>query len=112
MTAEELYQLGKALASQGDVARSMEALEQALELDGEHAPACKLLAKLCLQINERRAFVNWCHEASRIDPEDPEPYQMMADELQRIGRHDEAEEARQAAMRRQSPQRSTSTRQL
>jgi len=100
VTAEELYKLGVALASQGDVARAIDALEQAVEIDGDHGGACKLLAKLCLQINERRAFANWCHEASRIDPNDPEPYQMLAEELERAGRRDEAAEARQAAERR------------
>jgi predicted Zn-dependent protease len=116
VTAEELYQLGSTLAAQSEVAQAIEVLERAVELDADHAGACKLLARLSLQINERRAFANWCHEASRIDPEDPEPYQMMAEELARVGRHEEAAEARQAAERRlgrsQSPQRSTSTKQL
>jgi tetratricopeptide (TPR) repeat protein len=100
LTADELFELGTALAAQGEVGNAMEALEKAVELDADHAPACKLLARLALQINERRAFVNWCHEASRIAPDDPEPYQMMADELARMGRHDEAAEARLAAERR------------
>jgi cytochrome c-type biogenesis protein CcmH/NrfG len=102
VTVEELFQLGSALADSGEVGEAIVALERALEIDPDHARSCKLLARLSLQINERRAFVNWCHEASRIDPGDPEPYQMMAEELTRIGRHDEAAEARQAAERRLS----------
>jgi Flp pilus assembly protein TadD len=100
VTADDAYQLGKALATQGDVGPAIESLERALELNADHGPACKLLARLCLQINERRAFANWCHEASRIDPNDPEPYLMLAEELDRRGRTAEAEEARQAAARR------------
>jgi tetratricopeptide (TPR) repeat protein len=100
LTAEELFQLGAALAADGQVGAAIEALEKAVELDPDHAGACKLLAKLALQINERRAFANWCHEASRINPEDPEPYWMIAEELTRGGRHEEAAEARQAAERR------------
>ena len=112
MTAAELFELGAELAARSELGGAIEALEKAVELDPDHAGACKLLARLSLQVNERRAFVNWCHEASRIAPDDPEPYQMIADELTRAGRHEEAAEARQAAERRQSPQRSTSTKQL
>ena len=100
MSANDLYELGVVLAGEAKVGGAIEALEGAVELDADHAQACKLLARLSLQINERRAFVNWCHEASRIDPNDPEPYQMMADELTRVGRHEEANEAREAAARR------------
>lgn len=88
--AERYYQDGLRLAAQGNLGGAFAALERAVELDPEHVAACKELARLSLQANEKRAFTNWCHEAMRVDENDPEPHLMMAEVLVAGRRWEEA----------------------
>lgn len=89
----------RALASAGEIGEAIAVLEFAVETCEDHAPVAKLLAQLNLRINEVRAFQNWCHEALRIAPDDPEPHRMLADYFAANNRHYEAEEEREAAAR-------------
>lgn len=88
--AEIHYQDGLRLAAEGNLGGAFAALERAVELDPQHAAACKELARLSLQANEKRAFTNWCHEAMRVDGSDPEPHLMMAEVLVAGRRWEEA----------------------
>ena len=97
-SAAACYQLGLDLARGGDFCGAFAALEKAVELDPDHAGACKELARLSLDANEVRAFTNWCHEASRIDPGDPEPHFMLGEHLANKGRREEAAEALRMAL--------------
>jgi Flp pilus assembly protein TadD len=92
MTDQELYKLGLSLGKDNQLDEAFAALERCVELNPEHALACKELARLSLSANELRAFTNWLHEAQRIDNADPEPHRMMASVLTRMGRHEEAAE--------------------
>jgi tetratricopeptide (TPR) repeat protein len=97
--AERQFERGVSLARDGRLAEAFEALEKCIVLDPDHARACKELARLSLRANELRAFTNWCHEASRIDEQDPEPYCMIAELLTEQGRTEEALEALGVAFR-------------
>jgi cytochrome c-type biogenesis protein CcmH/NrfG len=88
--AEERYQEGRRLATEGDFGAAFQAFEKAVELDPNHAPACLELAKLSLLANEKRAFTNWLHEAMRLDELDPEPHLLMAEVLAESRRYQEA----------------------
>jgi cytochrome c-type biogenesis protein CcmH/NrfG len=90
--AEERYQEGRRLATEGDLAGAFQAFENAVELDPNHAAVCIELAKLSLLANEKRAFTNWLHEAMRLAELDPEPHLLMAEVLAESGRYDEAAE--------------------
>lgn len=85
------------LTDAGDLAAAFDVLESAIQQGAEHAEIAKFCARLSLRINEIRAFTNWCHEALRIDPADPEPHDMLAEVLTSRGRHAEAAEERAAA---------------
>ena len=97
MTATGHYSQGCAHAERGELAEAFDQLERCVQLEPDHAPACKLLARLSLTVNEVRAFVCWCHEAARVDPADPEPHLMMAEAFERMGRLAEAAEAHRRA---------------
>lgn len=85
------------LASNGKIGEAIMLLEEAVETDRETAGICKLLARLSLQIDEVRAFQNWCHEGLRLDPNDAEFFFMQEDYFRQNGRDFEADEARAAA---------------
>jgi cytochrome c-type biogenesis protein CcmH/NrfG len=99
--AEEFLRRGRLAREDNDLALAFEWLEQAVRIDGENAAVCKELARASLAADEMRAFVNWCHEAIRIDPADAEPHWMMAEVLAARDRWQEAsDEARLALERR------------
>ncbi|MDX2182132.1 MAG: hypothetical protein SFV18_21245 [Bryobacteraceae bacterium] len=98
MTSDEAIGFAQRLARERRTGEALDVLESALLDDPENSRIAKECARLSLEINELRAFTNWCHEALRIDPRDPEPHEMMSAVLRRIGRVEEAEhEARLAA---------------
>jgi Flp pilus assembly protein TadD len=78
---------------------ALDELESAMQDGTEDARLCKQCARLSLKINEVRAFVNWCHEALRIDESDPEPHEMLGRALAARGRTAEAEEEFRIARR-------------
>jgi predicted dehydrogenase len=80
------------LERQDRIGEALEVLEATLQLEPESAAVAKQCARLSLKINEIRAFINWCHEALRIDESDPEPHEMMGALLESKGRHAEAQE--------------------
>jgi len=88
--ADRHYRAGIEFVMQGRYQEAFEALEAAVQINPSHVEACKELARLSLQANEKRAFANWCHEAIRIDAQDPEPHLMLAEELANTGRWGEA----------------------
>lgn len=87
------------LAAQGRLGEAIAHLEQAVALGEESSEICKQLARLCLAVNEVRAFANYCHEAMRLDPSDGEPYLMMGRVLSGRKRWGEVVEALEAALR-------------
>jgi hypothetical protein len=91
MTAEEYFKLGLRLAGEDKLGDAFMALEDCVTLDPDHALACKELARLSLLANEVRAFINWLHEAQRVDERDAEPHVMMAEHLVSRRRWDEAD---------------------
>ncbi|MDX2150128.1 MAG: GNAT family N-acetyltransferase [Bryobacteraceae bacterium] len=105
--AEAAFESGRDNAASGRLAEAFAAFERCVQLNPDHAAACKELARLSRLANEVRAFTNWCHEAIRLAPEDPEPHSMLAEALAAAGRLDEAaaEEiiARRLAERRDLP---------
>lgn len=100
MTAEEYYTLGVALAAENKLGDALDALEECVVIDPDHAPACKELARLSLLANEVRAFANWLHEAQRIDEGDPEPHVMLAEYLVEKKRWEEADAEVKLALRK------------
>jgi cytochrome c-type biogenesis protein CcmH/NrfG len=96
--AETYFELGVLLRRQGEAAEAFLALEKAVELDPSHHRACKELARLSRDTRELRAFTNWCHEAARIDPHDPEPLVMLGEALADQHRWEEALEALRLAV--------------
>jgi tetratricopeptide (TPR) repeat protein len=88
----------RALAQRGEVGQAIAVLEQAVAMGDESAEICKELARLCLTVNEVRAFANYCHEAMRLDPGDGEPYLMMGRVLTARQRWGEVVEALEAAL--------------
>lgn len=103
MTAEEYYRLGVALAADDKLGDALEALEECVVIDPDHAAACKELARLSLLANEVRAFCNWLHEAQRINENDPEPHVMLAEHLVERRRWEEADLEVRAALRKNPP---------
>ena len=97
--ADQAFRDGLTHAREGRLAEAFTALEKAVELDPGHAAACKELARLSRLTNEVRAFTNWCHEAIRLAPHDPEPHRMLAEALAAAGRHEEAAEEEAIALR-------------
>ena len=100
MTAEEYYQLGLRLAREDKLGDAFVALEECVTLDPDHGLACKELARLSLLANEVRAFINWLHEAQRVDERDPEPHVMMAEHLASRRRWEEADMEVRIALRK------------
>jgi len=100
MTADEYYKLGVALAADNKLGDALEALEECVVIDPDHAPACKELARLSLMANEVRAFSNWLHEAQRIDAGDPEPHVMLAEYLVEKRRWEETDQEVRLALRK------------
>jgi lipopolysaccharide biosynthesis regulator YciM len=100
MSSDEYFRLGVEMAGRNDIAAAMDALEECLVLNPDHAPACKELARLSLQVNEVRAFANWLHEAQRIDEGDPEPNIMLAEHLVERKRWEEADGEVRSALRK------------
>jgi len=96
--ARRLYQAGLEAASSGDLHEAFELIENAVQVHPDYAEACKTLARLSMDTNEIRAFQNWCHEAARIDPRDPEPYWMLGELLAGQRRREEAVEALERAL--------------
>lgn len=92
MSADSLIEQALRAEQENNLDVAIDLLEQALLLSHEDARIPKHLARLSLRINEIRAFVNWCHEALRIDPNDPEPHLMLAAHLAERGRQREADE--------------------
>ena len=99
MNAKEHYAEGIACAERGDIASAFVHLEKSVELEPENSEACKLLARLSLTVNEVRAFQNWCHEAARIAPLDPEPHWLIAQVCAASARWAESAEALEHALR-------------
>lgn len=93
----------RSLEADGNIGGAIDLLERALSASEqksgeEDAALCKEIARMCLVIDEVRAFTNWCHEAIRLNPRDGEPYLMMGRELCAAGRWREAIETLQAAV--------------
>ena len=86
-------------ASRDQYGKAIDVLEQAVAIGDESSEICKELARLSLQVNELRAFANWCHEAMRIDAADPEPHLMIGRVLVRYKRWGEAVESLEQASR-------------
>ena len=84
-------------ASRDQWGKAIDVLEQAVAIGDESSEICKELARLSLQVNEIRAFANWCHEAMRINPADSEPHLMIARILVRQHRWGEAVETLEQA---------------
>jgi len=99
MTDPHLAQ-AQGLIDSGQVGEAILLLEAAIEAGHESPAIAKTLARLSLRINEVRAFQNWCHEALRMDPNDIEVYQLLEDWFRSKGRDYEADEARDAIIRR------------
>jgi tetratricopeptide (TPR) repeat protein len=91
----------RALAAEGEMGKAIDVLERAVAIGEETSEICKELAKLCLTVNEVRAFANYCHEAIRLNPDDGEPYLMIARVLTGGGRWGEAAESLEQALARQ-----------
>ena len=100
MTAEEFFQMGLQLAGEDRLGDAFVALEQCVTLDPDHGLACKELARLSLLANEVRAFINWLHEAQRVDERDAVPHVMMAEHLLSRRRWEEAEMEVRIALRK------------
>ena len=100
MTAEEYFQLGMELARREQMGDAFVALEECVTLDPGHGLACKELARLSLLANEVRAFINWLHEAQRVDERDAEPHVMMAEHLVGKRRWEEADMEVRIALRK------------
>jgi len=100
MTAEEYFQLGLRLAGEDKLGDAFVALEECVGLDPDHGLACKELARLSLMANEVRAFINWLHEAQRVDERDAEPHVMMAEHLVSKRRWEEADLEVRIALRK------------
>jgi tetratricopeptide (TPR) repeat protein len=100
MTAEEYFQLGLRLAREDKLGDAFLALEECVTLDPDHGLACKELARLSLLANEVRAFINWLHEAQRVDERDAEPHVMMAEHLVSRRRWEEADMEARIALRK------------
>lgn len=86
-------------ASRDQYGKAIDVLEQAVAIGDESCEICKELARLSLQVNELRAFANWCHEAMRINPSDPEPHLMMGRVLVGSQRWGEAVETLEQGLR-------------
>ncbi len=98
-TSDHYMRAAQQLAAQGQIGEAIDTLEKCVEECRDDAEVTKLLAKLSLEIDEVRAFQNWCHESMRIAPNDPEPHQMLAEYFAAAGRLSEAAEAQEAARR-------------
>lgn len=94
----------QALAAAGEIGKAIVLLEECVATCKDSAAVCKLLAALNLRIDEVRAFQNWCHEALRIDENDPEPHRMLAAYFTAKQRDFEAEEEIEAALRKEARQ--------
>lgn len=81
------------LEARGQVGSAIALLEQAVAIGDESAQIYRELARLCLLVNEVRAFSNYCHEAIRIDPADGTPYLMIGRYLTAARRWAEAVES-------------------
>lgn len=88
------------LRDAGKMGEAIDLLERAVAIGEESPGICKELARLSLTVNEVRAFANWCHEAMRLDPADPEPHLMIGRVLVDSERWEEASEALNAALSR------------
>ena len=99
-TAEEFFQLGLQLAREDKLGDAFVALEECVTLDPDHGLACKELARLSLMANEVRAFINWLHEAQRVNERDAEPHVMMAEHLVSRRRWEEADMEVRIALRK------------
>ncbi|MBI4906208.1 MAG: hypothetical protein HY820_21415 [Acidobacteria bacterium] len=86
------------LEAEGKIGAAIDLLEQAVALGEEDPLFCKEIARMCLTINEVRAFANWCHEAIRLNPHDGEPYLMIGRNLSAAGRWGETVEALEHAI--------------
>ncbi|MFN0106192.1 MAG: tetratricopeptide repeat protein [Bryobacteraceae bacterium] len=100
MTAEECFQLGLRLAREDKLGDAFVALEECVALDPDHGLACKELARLSLLANEVRAFINWLHEAQRVNERDSEPHVMMTEHLVARRRWEEADMEIRIALRK------------
>ena len=92
MTEQEYLSQARDFAGREQYGRAIDLLEEAVASGNESSGICKELARLSLTVNEVRAFANWCHEAMRIDPTDPEPFLMIARVLVAARRWEEAVE--------------------
>lgn len=100
-TWEQWLEQARIYTLHGQIGQAILHLEQAVAQGVESAEICKELAWLSHSINEVRAFFNWCHEAIRLAPSDPEPHLMIARVLIAAGRWSEAREALREASRRE-----------
>lgn len=88
------------LEAEGKIGTAIDLLERAVASGEEDAILCKEIARMCLTVNEVRAFANWCHEAIRLNPKDGEPYLMMGRQLSSRNRWMETVEAMEEALSR------------
>jgi hypothetical protein len=89
----EWLEQSRELEKRGEIGRAISVLEQAIAIGDETPEICKETARLCLLVDEVRAFTNYCHEAMRLDPADPEPHLMIGRVLSQYERWEEASEA-------------------
>jgi len=94
----DLLGQARSLAAGGEVGQAIDLLEQAVAQGEESALIAKEIARLCLSVNEVRAFTNWCHEAMRLDPSDGEPQLMIGRVLVARQRWGEAVESLEQAV--------------
>ncbi|MCC6364796.1 MAG: hypothetical protein IT165_14845 [Bryobacterales bacterium] len=94
----DLLDQARTLAAGGEVGKAIDLLEQAVAVGGESALISKEIARLCLSVNEVRAFTNWCHEAMRLDPSDGGPQLMIGRVLAAQQRWGEAAESLEQAV--------------
>ncbi|MBL8234035.1 MAG: hypothetical protein JNL98_36400 [Bryobacterales bacterium] len=98
MTEQDYLSEARFWASREEYGKAMDVLEQAVAIGDESCEICKELARLSLNVDEVRAFANWCHEAIRINGADPEPHLMISRVMVASERWAEAVESLEKAL--------------
>ncbi|MBI3678916.1 MAG: hypothetical protein HY235_00670 [Acidobacteria bacterium] len=99
MSSSEWLAVAAGHKQRGEIGKAIDVLEQAVAIGEQSVEICKEIARLCLSVDEVRAFQNWCHEAMRVAPADPEPHLMIARVLVADERWGEAMEALDQTLR-------------
>lgn len=92
-TAEELYDRGIDLFSEGRHAEAIAAYREALALEPNHVDALHGLAMACAESGDLEGAIEAARRATEAAPDDPLGYTSLSMFLQRSGRVPEAEAA-------------------